>query len=180
MRRTDEEFKQEVLYRSERYNQEKKKRLRTMAISCVPIVLCGAIFATGLSGRFRSKSETANGAPPQALEGEVEEKCMDCAQDVTMYIQITTTPGGDAWRIDDPQALLAILDGIQAFYDDEKTGRGGYDVGQAEGMSYTLAVTEGDECREYVLFHNALLTEEGWLVNPACYQSLEALICKWQ
>lgn len=180
MRRTDEEFKQEVWRRSERYNKARKKRLHVMAMSCVPMVLCGVIFAAGLSGSFRGKDSTETAIEaPRSAEGAADE-CCDCAQSVILEIEITTAPGGEVWNIEDPDEMQAVLDGIQAFYDDPQTVRGDSDVGQAEGMSYTLTVTENGKSCEYTLFHDSLLVEDGWLVNEACYRTLEALICKEQ
>lgn len=179
MRRTDEEFKAEVLRRSDAFRRDRKKRMRGIGLACVPLVLCGAICIAALPGVLNSKrsaTEICYGASPQAIEGAVEEKCCDCAKGVTVEIKITTAPDGAAWSITDPADLLAVLEGIQAFYDDAETVPGGPDVGQAEGMSYTLIVTEGDERREYTLFNGALLTEQGWLVNEGCYHTLEALL----
>lgn len=151
-----------------------------MAIACVPMVLCGAMFVAGLPGFFVSKNtmaETANGAP-QAMEGAVEDQCCDCAESVILEIEITTAPGGEVWKIDDADGMQAVLDGIRAFYDDPQTIFGASDVGQAEGMSYSLRVTEGQTTLEYTLFNGGLLTEQGWLVNKACYDALEAIVCK--
>lgn len=59
MRRTDEEFKAEVLRRSEEFKKRRKKRAKAVLFGCMPVVLCCTALLA-LSHGFGGSTEAAN------------------------------------------------------------------------------------------------------------------------
>lgn len=99
---------------------------------------------------------------------------------VVLSITVTSQPEAVEYSrtFTDPEKIYAIMDAIQAFYDDPQTVPGGSEIGECEGMGFKIVVTEETITREYILFNNAITADgEGeWLVNPECCNTLEKLI----
>ena len=202
MRRTDEEFKAEVFRRSEDYRVSRRNRRKKIALACLPVLICcGGFFAlvTGGFGGFGASGETeavyqnaaitsdaCMEAPAAAeeeagiepAEGELESSSGSSSDPAVLSIEVTSQPEMEEYArtFTDPEKINAIMDALQAFYDDPGTTIGGSEVGECEGMGYRITVTEENVIQEYTLFNNALSDDGIWYVNPACYQALEKLI----
>lgn len=206
MRRTDFEFKEEVLRRAEVYRQRRKKRAKMIAAICLPVVMCGggllALISMGMGGSTMGvamesdKSAQYVEAPAAAAPAPeaVEEECaMDSVTDLepgegntqnsktqepVISITVTSVPEQeDAFRVfTDEEHNSVILEAINAFRTDPETVIASEELEDREGSAYVITVDTGTGTREYVLFSDALLDEEVWYINPECYRALERLI----
>lgn len=204
MRRTDEAFKAEVFRRCEEYRIRRRKRRKIAVVLCMPLLLCGGLMMMLASMGFGGSTDTAdaaysmNGAvnnkeyiedpaaaaqEPALEEGYVTDgsSASDCVA-VVLSIEIISQPELEEYTriFTEPEKMYAIMDAIQAFYDDPDTVPGGSEVGDCEGMTFRIIVTEESITREYILFNNALTIDgdESWLINPGAYQTLLELIQK--
>lgn len=203
MRRTDIEFKAEVLRRAEQYRAERRKRTKRTLLVCLPLLLCCgallAVFSMGYGGSTKGvaydsamsvECMDAPAAPaPESVEEEsasqadspmepAEGKKDQSSDAKVLSITVTThSESAELVRLFTSESeMQAILDAINRFPNDPQTVIGGDEVGDSEGMAYVIAVITETEDREYVLFHDALLIDGIWYVNAGCYQNLEELI----
>ena len=206
MRRTDFEFKEEVLRRAEAYRQRRKKRVKMIAAICLPVVMCGggllALLSMGMGGSTMGvamesdKSAQYVEAPAAAAPApeSIEEECaMDSVMDMepgegnmqsgkmegyVISITVASVPEQEEYAraFTDKEHNSAILEAINAFQTDSETIIAGKELEDREGLAYVITVTWENRIGEYVLFSDALLAEEIWYINPECYRTLEKLI----
>ena len=203
MRRTDVEFKAEVLRRAEQYRVERKKRAKRMLLVCLPLLLCcggvRAVFSLGFGGSTKgvaydnAMSVECMDAPAAPAPESVEEESASQADrpmepaegektqsNENQVLSITVTTHSESAEhgklIAAESEIQAILDAINAFPKDPETVIGDDSIGDSEGMAYVIGVITETGDREYVLFNDALLIDGTWYVNAGCYQTLEKLI----
>lgn len=205
MRRTDVEFKAEVLRRAEQYRAERKKHEKRTLLVCLPLLLCcGAVLAVlsmGYGGSTKgvaydsAMSAECMDAPAAPAPESVEEESAsqadspmepaegkkDQSNDAkVLSITVTTHSESEAYvrLFTSEDKISAILETIDRFLNDPQTVIGGDEVGDSEGMAYVITIITETEDREYVLFHDALVIDGIWYVNAGCYQTLEELILR--
>lgn len=200
MRRTDEDFKAEVFRRCEVWRERRRKQRRMVITVCLPVLLCSAALMMVFSGGFggsatemgfdnamsvECKEAPAADVPAAAIEDVAPEEGSRLGDPsgcsgVVVSIEITSQPEQEEYSrvFTDTEKIYAIIDAIQAFYDDPQTTPGGSEIGECEGIVFRIVLKEEAATRTYTLFNNALSADgdEEWLVNPVCYKTLESLI----
>lgn len=203
MRRTEQEFKAEILRRSSAYRQRREKHLKNTLLSfgCIAILIFGFQFLP--SGFGGSSAETADaafgitGANQQAPESMEEMKApqepvesgnvsgqtpadswLYSSETSTECIVVCTQPDlEECERIfTDPDQIAAIESAISVFRDHGELPED--NPGNAEGMAYVITVINSSGEWRYTLFNNALYSsgDDRWYSSSECYEVLKKLI----
>lgn len=188
MRRTDQEFKEEILRRCSVYRQKQRRKRKQALTASLCIFMC----VTGLylfwPTVFSAKS--ADNAAPESMQmapgGEeqilldseigAEEPAEAMPEEGNLYgdndakgsisriydvvrVEVSTNPESQNWVFTDEEEIVKIIIAIENFHSADSPAEMMESVGDAEGLSYEIVIVHEKKTEFYTLFNNGLFSE---------------------
>lgn len=188
MRRTEQEFKAEILRRSSAYRQRRKKRLKNTLVSlgCFAVLIFGIqLLPAGFGGATEGAADpmeemkidqlapeimediTIDQMAPESAEGGVPEEPAANASNSYLYGDITGTvsvkvhtqpESEDYGQVFTDEKQIAAIEQVINAFRIHGTNPV-ENPGDAEGMAYVITVTNAEGEMSFTLFNNALYSE---------------------